>query len=160
MLLNVFLSSPARSLPAFHTWTLLHSRGSQTARCIGPCIIQLFFCANIYIVMSYACMLVDMLGFLSVHLFWCAWILCARVYLSALVFACFCVSVCQSVKDLLWETAPMAGACHLLARSSSARIITCFEVSAAWIYGNGVKCFGSRSTNEDWRLEGQACLKH
>ena len=64
----MFFASPARSLPAFHTWTLLHSRGSQTARCIGPCIIQLFFFVLTYIVMSYACMLVDMLGLWAVYL--------------------------------------------------------------------------------------------
>ena len=74
MLLNVFLSSPVRSLPAFHTWTLLHSRGSRTARCIGPCIIQLSFCANIYSyeLCLHACkydffLSNDMIGLLAVH---------------------------------------------------------------------------------------------
>ena len=92
-----------------------------------------------YIVMSYACMLVNMIFFsLIICLVYWLCILAWVNFMRAGVFecTCVCVLVCFWVpkcKDLLWETAPMAGACHLLARSSSARIITCFELSATWI---------------------------
>ena len=100
----MFFASPARSLPAFHTWTLLHSRGSQTARCIGPCIIQLSFGANIYSyeLWLHACRYAWFIG----CVFWCGWILCTQVYLSALVFTCLCFSVCQSVKTYFEKLLP------------------------------------------------------